>query len=347
MLRCVPYSESMEKEWDRIASAYGTIYHTASFRQLLLRSFGYQCIYHAIVDEHDRIHALVPLVAGRNLGLKKAAVSLPFVNYVDICAVSEEALQVAQAAIEQLKLKFSLDYIELRLNKMSHDRPGWNANLHNHTFVLPLQDEEEKVLALSSGSNRNHVRKVYKNNWFTVSFDPGHLNQFYKVYVRRMKQLGSPAPDIQFFRRFFELMPEHSNLLTVLDAETGEVVGGMLLLTSPGNSTLYYPVGANLTEYNNKYLNNFMYWEAVRFGIRNGLKYLDLGRSQTGSGTYKFKEQWGAIPQQLHYLVYAGEGKVQGAPDKEKLSVFVELWKKMPSFVTEQIGKRLIKYLLP
>jgi hypothetical protein len=121
----------------------------------------------------------------------------------------------------------------------------------------------------------------------------------------------------------------------------------MLLLTSPANSTLYYPYGANLSEYNNKYLNNFMYWEAVRFGIRNGLKHLDLGRSQTGSGTYKYKEQWGAKPEQLKYLLYDGGRNKAGPPDKQSLSFFVELWKVTPSFITDRIGKRLIKYLLP
>jgi serine/alanine adding enzyme len=326
---------------------HGTVFHSISFRQILIRSFGYRCVYHAIVDELNRIHALVPLVAGRNLGFKKAGVSLPFVNYTDICAVSKDAQDFAVEAILTLKERYGLDYIELRLKDQNLDKAGWRANLHNYTFVLPLSEDEEQILALSSGSNRNHVRKVYKKDGFAVSFDSSHLNDFYKVYVRRMKQLGSPAPDIGFFRRFFELLPENSYLLTVLDKETRQVIGGMLLLTSPGNSTLYYPYGANLSEYNNRYLNNFMYWEAVRFGIRKRLRYLDLGRSQADSGTYKYKEQWGAKPVQLKYLVYTGDDKGHQAPDKDSLSFFVEMWKKTPSFVTNPVGKKLIKYLMP
>lgn len=347
MFRCVPYAESMQEEWDRIASLHGTIFHSISFSQILIRSFGYRCIYHAIVDEMNRIHALIPLVAGRNLSFKKAAVSLPFVNYTDICAVSNDAQDFAFGAIQAIKERYNLDYVELRLKDQNPERSGWSANLLNYTFVLPLLEDEEQILALSSGSNRNHVRKVYKKDAFAVSFDGSHLIDFYQVYVRRMKQLGSPAPNIAFFKRFFELLPENSFLLTVLDKESHQVVGGMLLLASPGNSTLYYPYGANLSEYNNKYLNNFMYWEAVRFGIRSGLKHLDLGRSQEGSGTYKYKEQWGAKPVQLKYLVYTGDDEGHEAPNKESLSFFVEMWKKTPSFVTSPIGKRLIKYLMP
>jgi len=347
MFRCTKYTDVMRVEWDEFALSKGTIFHMSAFRQILLSSFGYKCGYHAIVDKHSRICALIPLVVGRNLGLKKTGVSLPFVNYTDICAGSEEALRFAMSSFLELKDKYGLDYIELRLKEQDLDSAAWSLHLENHTFVLPLVGGEEKVLSLATSSCRNHVRKAYKNNWFTVSFDIKHLDAFYRVYVKRMKQLGSPAPDIQFFNYFFAYLPENAFLLTVLDQVTGNVIGGMLLLTSPGNTTVYYPYGANLVEYNSKYLNNFMYWEAVRFGIRNKMKYLDLGRSQLGSGTYKYKEQWGAKAEQLKYLVYDGCRGDSGPPNRKRLSIFVELWKKMPSFITDRVGKQLIKYLMP
>lgn len=347
MYRCVAYTESLKQEWDLFALSHGTVFHTSAIRQILISSFGYRCGYHAILDSQDRICAIIPLVVSRNLGLKKAGVSLPFVNYTDICADGEESYRFTTDSIPALKNKYGLDYIELRLKDQSLDSSSWSLNLHHHTFVLPLSDDEEKVLSLSTSSNRNHVRKAYKNDWFTVSFDQDHLDAFYKVYVKRMKQLGSPAPDIRFFKSFFENLSENAFLLTVHDKHTGDVIGGMLLLTSPGNSTIYYPYGANLVEYNSKYLNNFMYWEAVRFGIRNGMKYLDLGRSQTESGTYKFKQQWGAKPVQLKYLVYHGGSEGFDPPDRQSLNFFIELWKVIPSFITDRVGKQLIKYLLP
>lgn len=347
MFRCVAYTEAMRGEWDALASTKGTVFHGIAFRQILIRSFGYKCGYHAIIDGNDKICALIPLVIGRNLGLQNAGVSLPFVNFTDVCTENEAALQFAIAALPHLQDKCRLNYIELRLKDQSLDSPDWRLDLQHHTFVLPLSPNEEEVLSLSTASNRNHVRKVYKNNWFTASFDKKYLDDFYRVYVRRMKQLGSPAPDISFFQSFFENLPENSSLLTVIDKQTEKVVGGMLLLISPGDATLYYPYGANLLEYNSKYLNNFMYWEAVRFGIRSKMKYLDLGRSQSGSGTYKYKEQWGASAVQLKYLVYDSGRERAGPPNREKLHLFVELWKHIPHVITDYVGKQLIKYLMP
>lgn len=347
MFRCVVYTELMKEEWDTFVIGKGTVFHTIAFRQILIHSFGYTCRYHVILDQHNDISAIIPLIVGRNLSLVKVGVSLPFVNYMDICADSENAFQFAIDSLIEIKSKYKLGYIELRLKDQSLGSTSWSVNLHHHTFVLPLLDDEEKVLSYSSSSNRNHVRKVYKHNLFSVSFDRSHLESFHKVYVTRMKQLGSPAQDIQFFRNFFIYLPDQANLLTVLDNQTGRVVGGMLLLSSLGNSTLYYPYGANLAEYNKKHLNNFMYWEAVRFGIRNGFHFLDLGRSQTGSGTYKYKQQWGATAEQLKYLVYDGGSKSYSPPDKQSLGFFVELWKITPRFITDTVGKKLIKYLLP
>ncbi|WP_135549938.1 GNAT family N-acetyltransferase [Paenibacillus cymbidii] len=347
MFRIVAYSDALQEPWDRLARSAGTVFHTTAIRRILLESFGYRCCYHAVVDSDNRVRALIPLVRGRNLGLRKAGVSLPFVNYVDLCADGEEALLYAREMLPALRGYCGLDYIELRLKDQPAPGDGWQEQLRHFTFSLPLAGGEETVLALSSGSNRNHVRKVYRSGRFDVSFDPAHLDAFYRVYATRMKQLGSPAPDVRFFRRFLEWLPEEAHLLTVLDAATGSVAGGMLLLLSPGDETLYYPYGANLVAYNNYYLNNFMYWEAVRFGIRHGMKRLDLGRSQAGSGTYKYKEQWGARPEQLRYCTYDGTSSPSGLPDPERLRLFVELWKKTPRFITDPLGKRLISYVFP
>ncbi len=351
MIRFAPYSESMREEWDRLAYCRGTVFHTTGFRRILLDSFGYQCGYQAIFDSTGRLCGLFPLIIGRNLGLKRVGVSLPFVNQVDVCAETENLIQDALAELPQLRRKLAVSRLQIRLKNQDVERTQWNVNLANHTFVLPLLQDEEQTLAQASASCRNHVRKTYRNNWFAVSFDPTRLAEFYQVYVRRMKQLGSPAPAQEYFNRFFEYLPNQSALLTVLDRRSGRVVGGMLLLASPGDETLYYPYGANLVEYNQQYLNNYMYWEAVKYGLRRGLKKLDLGRSQTGSGTYRYKCQWGATPVQLKYLesgnVTGSVGEINIKSEREKWGRAIELWKQIPRLVTDPVGERIIKYLLP
>lgn len=345
MLQCVRYDDSLKNAWQDFAHAHASIFHSLEFRNVLLESFGYSCLYHLILDEQKNVCALLPLVSARNLGMKKVGVSLPFLNYLDICATTEEALNFAMASLAEVKKIYELDYLELRLKETVFKDEQGSVNLNNFSFLLPLEQNEEDVLKLSTGSNRNHVRKVYRKNYFTVSFDKNNLPDFYKVYVRRMKELGSPAPDIIFFEKFFTELKENVFLLTVLDNENQQVVGGMLLVKSMHDKILYYPYGANLVEYNNKYLNNFMYWEAVKLGIRLELDFIDLGRSPLGSGTYKYKEQWGAKPVQLNYVLLGAAG--HAPPNKDDLNFLVELWKKIPAVITNFVGKKIIKYVLP
>jgi serine/alanine adding enzyme len=351
MFTCVPYTEALKSGWDELALARGTIYHTTAFRRVLADSFGYTPADHAILGEGGRIAALIPLVIGRNLRLRRAGVSLPFANHADLCATSEGARAAAFAALPGIAADRRLAYLELRLTEEA-DRPapagpGWAASRANYTFRLPLAGGEEQVLALSTSGNRNHIRKAARNALFAASFDPGNLEGFYRVYCKRMKELGSPAPAIRFFESFFTRLPGYTTLLTVLDRAGGAVVGGMLLLASPGDNTLYYPYGATLVEYNSRYLGNFMYWEAVKYAIARGFDHLDLGRSPAGSGTYRYKEQWGAHPVRLAYLTYSPSVVPAGPPDRGRLSPLVDLWRAIPAFVTDLAGPRLIKYLLP
>lgn len=142
-----------------------------------------------------------------------------------------------------------------------------------------------------------------------------------------------------------EKMKNNVTLLTVTDNENDSVIGGMFLFTF--GDTVYYQWGGCLTEYNKKYVNNFMYWEAVKYGLKNEYKFLDLGRSALDSGTYKYKQQWGAIPMQLKYYRYSKAQKGLKPVSKEDVGMFISIWKMMPDIVTNTAGKILIKYVMP
>ena len=73
-------------------------------------------------------------------------------------------------------------------------------------------------------------------------------------------------------------------------------------------NTLEIPWASSISDYKNLCPNNMLYWEAIRFAIRNGLNRLDFGRSTPNEGTYNFKKQWGAKPVQL-YWQYLMDGR--------------------------------------
>ena len=290
--------------------------------------------------------------------MKKAGISLPFANYLDICCKDDDVFEFIIDYIKGIPEKYNIDYVEIRLmahakvdTKRNPDTTQIRCNSNNYTFILPLERNEEQVMSLSTGSNRNHTRKTYKNDWFSVSVDACQLEAFYTVYCKTVKRLGSPAPALDFFKNIRTKFPDDTTILTVSDNDTHCVVGGMFLFL--WKDTLYYYWGGALPEYNKKYINNFMYWEAVKFSISKGFKLLDLGRSAFGSGTYNFKEQWGAQPVQLKYYHFGREHDMKAADNKhieikkDDFGMLISMWKHTPDFVTDFVGKRLIKYIMP
>lgn len=346
MYTLVKYSTELKGAWDAFAANHGSIFHTTAFKDLLHENFAYQDLSHCLVNNAGEIQALLPLIGARDILLSKVAVSLPFINYLDFATNGSIEPDIIFTHLEQLQSQYSCNYLQLRLKNYKQSVTNWQQNTDNSTFILPLAGSEQDALALSTSSNRNHTRKVYKNNYFTVSFDNNKLHAFYKVYQKRMHELGSPTPSLEFFQSFFRHFPDNAFLLTVLDKNSKAVVGGMLLLKSSTDKTLYYPYGANLVQYNNKYLNNFMYFEAIKFGQNLKMDFLDMGRSPENSGTYHFKKQWGATALPLNYLSYFGTNKAT-VPNKENMALFVNIWRHLPWSLVNFIGSRVIKNVLP
>lgn len=345
MYRIVEYNDTYKGQWDSFVSEYGTVFHATGWKEVLEKSFGLKPHYFMAMDENNQIRAVAPIASGRNLLLKKVGIALPFVNYLDLCAADEAAEAFITENLPQLLKKEGLDYIELRYKDSEPGIKNVDAQEGNYTFMLPLEDTEDKVMALSSANNRNHIRKTYKNQWFTSAMGWDNLDEFYKVYSHTMKRLGSPCPSMDFFTNIRDLMWENVHLLTVSDAESDQVIGGMTLFT--WKDTVYYQWGGAIETYNKKHVNNFMYWEAIKFCINNGYKYLDLGRSPKDSGTYNFKSHFGAEAQKLtYYRLSEKPGKVRQV-EKDNVGWAIELWKKLPKPLTDAAGKILIKYVLP
>src|SRR5205085_4728841 len=60
------------------------------------------------------------------------------------------------------------------------------------------------------------------------------------------------------------------------------------------------PWASSRREFNALGVNMLLYAETLKYAVESGVTVFDLGRSSIGSGTYKFKKQWGASERQLY-----------------------------------------------
>jgi serine/alanine adding enzyme len=99
------------------------------------------------------------------------------------------------------------------------------------------------------------------------------FDEFYEIFTRNMRDLGTPVYNKSFFRNILEAFPDTTRIFAVYH-ETRMIAAG---IGSWFKNTLEIPWASSISDYKHLCPNNMLYWEAIRFAIRNGLNRLDFG----------------------------------------------------------------------
>jgi CelD/BcsL family acetyltransferase involved in cellulose biosynthesis len=147
----------------------------------------------------------------------------------------------------------------------------------------------------------------------------------------------------RFFDEVFQAFGGRARLSMVRKA--GTPIGGLVSLTF--KDVLVVPWAACLRQYLTLCPNMLLYWETIRTGCREGLRRFDFGRSSRGSGTYRFKRQWGAREEQLSwYTIPLGGRRVPARPSAGRgAAILTGSWRHLPLAVTRRLGPHIRKYL--
>jgi lipid II:glycine glycyltransferase (peptidoglycan interpeptide bridge formation enzyme) len=89
-----------------------------------------------------------------------------------------------------------------------------------------------------------------------------------------------------------------------------------------------------------------LYWSMLEYAVQNGYTSFDFGRSTKDEGTYRFKEQWGAVPEPLTWYSYhLKERGIAVTGNGNKRALFIKLWRRLPLPVTKMVGPVLRKQI--
>jgi hypothetical protein len=91
----------------------------------------------------------------------------------------------------------------------------------------------------------------------------------------------------------------------------------------------------------------WMYWQILAWSCQHNFKFFDFGRCTKGEGTYRFKKQWGAIEQPLHWHYWLKDNKPlpELTPSNPKFELLIKLWQKLPVAIANTLGPHIIKHL--
>jgi FemAB-related protein (PEP-CTERM system-associated) len=330
-------SPSEKNDWDAFVTGNpdATGYHSWGWRTVIERSFGHRCFYLA-ARRHGRIEGVLPLVEMRSRLFGRTMTSLPFVNYGGVAATSPEVARALLGRAQALARERDSRHIELRHS--SRVFPDLPEKMHKVAMLLPLGPSMWDVIDRKA---RNQVRKAQKSGLTVVDGRAELLPEFYSVFARNMRDLGTPVYARKFFREVFNAFPDRARILVVrLDGRP--VAAGVTFRTG---TTVEVPWASSIRDYNNLCPNHLLYWTVIESAAANGCELLDFGRSTPNEGTYKFKEQWGASPKPLHweYVLLGSGGIPDQSPKNPKFEIAIAAWKRLPLWLANRIGPVIVR----
>jgi len=326
-----------------LQDAHGaTLEHDPKWLWVLREAMDHRTMMLVARDQDKQIVGCVPLALVTSRLFGRYLVSLPYLNRAGLLAndrATESALIDAAVALARV---YDVQYLELR-----HDRPiphgGFSQQRSDKVrMVLPLPTDGEALWSSIGSKVRNQIRKGEKSELSIRWGGTELLEDFYHVFSINMRDLGTPVYGRRLFRSILAHFPEQAEL-AVVDYQS-QPVACALLLHAPGKGGTQVPSASSLRAFNHTNANMWMYHQLLLRAIERGCQQFDFGRSSEGSGTYRFKKQWGAEPQATVWQYHVRRGSIDAVrPDNSKYKRRIETWQKLPVWVTRLIGPRIVR----
>ncbi len=329
--------------WDDFVSRHpqASTYHLSGWRKVIGELFGHQCYYWLAEDHDGRVIGVLPTVRLRSTLFGDFMVSMPYFTYGGVLSsddvVGNQLMKTASEKAQEL----GVTHIEFRDLER---RSGYeNVRTDKVTMHLPLPRKADELWSLLSSERRNRIKKSQKTGAVTEIGGKDFVADFYEVFARNMRDLGTPVYSREFFDRMLSEFPE---LITIVVTRfEGKPVAAAILMHH--TDAMEVPWVSSVSDLNHMSFNILLYWECLKFAIEKGKKVFDFGRSSIGSGTYTFKKRWGATERQLywHYWLREGQGMPNLTPHNPKYQAAVKVWQKLPLFVANALGPVIVKNL--
>jgi len=280
-------------------------------------------------------------------------ISVPF---LDVGGPSEK---ISSSLVDKI-IKFAnykkLIKIEVRTNTFSKNfknvekillKNGFEKNAEKSQFIISLLSEE-KMWKNFHKHTRNDIRKSEKSGLVLKKIDSEkELENFYFLYLKEMKNFGTPQHSYEFFLNLMKEMGE--NFFGISCYKNEKIIGSLIALYEEK----YGYIGFNVSDRENLQFrpNDFLYWPTIKHSIKRKSEYLDLGQVEKNAskgsrahGLYKFKNKWLGTLYERIYFTYSFE-KLENADNREKLKKLRSFWKKLPLPLIRLIGPKITREL--
>lgn len=332
--------------WDTFVASHpeGTFCHKAGWKRVVEQGARHHCPF-LIAEQDGAVVGVMPLTIRKSVLFGTLAVSSMFGVYGGPLAYDTGSYEALEEEAWRLALDAGAEVLEYRTKKARHDGDAdWYVERNKSaTFIREIVGKAEQDILLEiPRKQRAVVRKSLKNN--LISDWNGSIKEFYFLYARSVRGLGTPVFPRRLFEAFVDVFGSDVSIQIVREATGNPVAGLMSFYTTDTVLPYYAGTGAGARELG---AHDFMYFELMQRAVATGRKYFDFGRSKVGSGPYKFKKNWGFEPTLLEYQYRRAEGATipDISPQNKKYQMMIAVWKRMPLPIANFLGPPISRHL--
>ena len=324
-------------EWEQFVASRGDDagYHAWGWQRVFENAFGHRAVY-LIARTGEQVAGVLPLVEIKSRIFGNTLTSLPFLNYGGVIADGAAAADALVAAARDEAQARRCGHVELR--HVAPQFPGLPCKSHKVSMRLPLGPGLWEAL---DRKVRNQIRKAEKSGLVVERGGADLVGDFYNVFARNMRDLGTPVYSRRLFEEVLSAFPDRAQL-HIVRLKDQPVAAGFTYRTA---AMVQLPWASSIREYNPLCPNVLLYWDAIQYAQAGGATVFDMGRSTPNEGTFKFKAQWGAqaVPLHWEYQLLTKGALPNVSPANPKFQLAIAVWQKLPLSFTMRVGPMIVR----
>jgi serine/alanine adding enzyme len=170
------------------------------------------------------------------------------------------------------------------------NQKGYNYEEHLN-FIFDLNKGEEFLWSRIHPTRRKQINRGIKREVKTAvvgSLIMADLESCYKILKAVYISAKLPIPDPGFFKSAVQILCPAGYLKAILATHHGEIIGFRFFLSYKG--LLYDWYAGSLHEHHDKYPNDILPWELMKWGMVNGFSTFDFGGAGKPGVTYGVRD---------------------------------------------------------
>ena len=304
--------------WDRFLERHprASVFHTPSWLEALRRTYGYEPVAYTTTPPGIELTNGMVLcrvyspITGRRL------VSLPFSDHCEPLVEHPEELESLIHSLEADRISERWKYFELRPRTALAVPPqGLEPASGYYLHIVDLTPESDVIFRrLHKNSTQQQIRRAEREG---LVCEEGQsealLDTFYQLLLRTRRRQYLPPHPRAWFRSLVDCLGDKIKLR--IASKTGQAIASIITISF--KETLVYKYGCSDERFHNLGGIQFLLWNALQEGKKNGAREFDFGRSDyANTGLITFKDRWSGLRSQLTYWRYPARSAAAITPGR-------------------------------